>query len=253
MVIYEKARLKVAEFYFDEQEQNSAADMVRFHFRPAPIPGAVCTDRHTTELNLDQSLAALHAGMNKETRYEIRRAEKEKISTEFTSTPDRGWMESFIEFYDRFAPTKRLPTINRPRVEALHREGYFNLSRALSEDGTALVYHAYIRMGNRARLFHSGSLFRAMDKPMAACVGRANRLLHWADIQHYREQGAEIYDLGGWYAGGTDPEKLAVNRFKESFGGSVVRQFDSDRLITWKATAVWQVRNLVHAVSGRFR
>jgi hypothetical protein len=191
--------------------------------------------------------------MNKETRYEIRRAEKETISAEFTAAPDGEWMESFIDFYDRFADGKHIPRVNRPRLEALNRRGFLNLSRARREDETMLVYHAYIRMGNRARLFHSGSLFRAMDKPMAALVGRANRLLHWADVERCREDGLEIYDLGGWYAGGTDPEMLAINRFKENFGGRVVRQYDANRLVTWKAAAAWRVRNLVHALSGRFR
>jgi len=34
-----------------------------------------------------------------------------------------------------------------------------------------------------------------------------------------------MYDFGGWYSGNTDPEMLNINRFKEEFGGKVVKVY----------------------------
>jgi hypothetical protein len=251
MVIYQKARLKVAEFYFDEREQHSAADMVRFRYRPSPVPNCTSTDRHTTQLDLRVPLDILLARMKADTRHKIRRAEKDGCSTEFATAPDREWLDHFVEFYDRFATGKKLTHANRPRLDALNRHGSLALSRARAADGTVLVYHAYIRSGKCARVLHSSSLFREADKEMATTIGRANRLLHWAVIQRFREDGLETYDLGGWYTGHDDQAKIAINQFKAGFGGSIVQQYDCDRFVTWKASAAWRVRNLVIALRGR--
>ena len=42
---------------------------------------------------------------------------------------------------------------------------------------------------------------------------RANRLLHWRDIEHFKAQGLRVFDLGG-YAYNTEDEGLKrVNEF----------------------------------------
>ena len=79
-----------------------------------------------------------------------------------------------------------------------------------------------------ARLVHSASWFRAADKAQQAVNSRANRYLHWMDMLRLRELGFASYDLGGWYSGQEDVEKLNINRFKEGFGGRVVPQYNCD-------------------------
>ncbi len=44
-----------------------------------------------------------------------------------------------------------------------------------------------------------------------------------------------IYDFGGWYEGREDEERLRINAFKESFGGTVAQGWNAERLITLKA------------------
>ena len=42
---------------------------------------------------------------------------------------------------------------------------------------------------------------------------------------YFKNMGLAYYDLGGWYGGNTDKEKLAINEFKEAFGGEKTREY----------------------------
>jgi hypothetical protein len=75
---------------------------------------------------------------------------------------------------------------------------------------------------------------------MAAYISKANRLHHWLDVLRFRDEGFAIYDFGGWYAGRENEELLRINRFKESFGGVLVPQYNCDQGLSWKGVqALW--------------
>jgi hypothetical protein len=251
MVVYEKGYLKVAEVFFDEREADTHADIVRYQFRAEPITGCRSADFHTLVCDLAEDPDALMGRIHKATRYEIRRAEKESLACESAARPGDGWVTEFLDHYDRFAGSKHLKLANRTRIRALASHGALDLSRMRAAGGDILVWHAYIRTADRARLLHSASLFRSADKQEAAAIGRANRLLHWLDIQRFRAEGLAIYDFGGWYPGETDTEKLRINQFKQSFGGELVHQYNADRPVTWKGMAALQLRNAIEAVRRR--
>ena len=80
---------------------------------------------------------------------------------------------------------------------------------------------------------------------MAAYIGRANRLHHWLDVLRFRDEGFAIYDFGGWYAGTANDELLRINRFKESFGGEVVLQYNCDQALSWKGMLALWLRQVV--------
>jgi len=63
-------------------------------------------------------------------------------------------------------------------------------------------------------------------------IGRANCFHTWHDILRFQRQGIETYDFGGWYGGTENAEKLRINRFKESFGGKVVPEFNYEVGVT---------------------
>jgi hypothetical protein len=62
---------------------------------------------------------------------------------------------------------------------------------------------------------------RFEDHATARLAGILNVYLHWYEIERYREEGFQTYDLGG--IGGLD-DNLGVNRFKLQFGGTIVRE-----------------------------
>jgi lipid II:glycine glycyltransferase (peptidoglycan interpeptide bridge formation enzyme) len=98
--------------------------------------------------------------------------------------------------------------------------------RYASKNNEIETMHAYVISDNTARLHQSSSLFRTSDNPeYRNMIARANRLLHWDDILYFKNLGLKWYDLGGWYGGNTNKEQLAINIFKESFGGSQKEEY----------------------------
>lgn len=251
MITYRKAHLRVVEFFFDEQESGTPADIVRYQFRPDPVNGCESSDFHTLCLNLACDADTILSKIHKETRYEIRRASKDSFTCEYHSHPDAALAEEFFGFYDQFADSKNVPRVNRTRISAFRQHDVLDLSRVRGADGRVLVWHAYLRMRNCARLIHSASHFRAADKSEATTIGRANRYLHWKDILYCKETGLGVYDFGGWYAGQTDVEKLKINHFKESFGGEPVHQYNADRSNSLMGAAALRARVAMRLLDRR--
>jgi hypothetical protein len=246
-VTYRTAHLRVVEILFDRTCPHFLnADVLRYRFRSTPIQGSHCAKCYTRWLNLQNHPKELLANMSQTTRYQIRRAEREGVYYEFTSSPTTSQAEQFFDFYDSFARSKNLKrSINRSRVLAFLTHGLLDLSHVSSPDGRVLVWHAHVRSGPYTCLLYSASLFRREANNMAAYMGRANRLHHWCDILRFRDEGFAIYDFGGWYSGNQDQDLLRINRFKESFGGEVVVQYNCDRGITWiGALGLWLARAL---------
>lgn len=240
MLTYRKALLRVAELIFEPKGVNVSVDIVRYFYNRAPIPGCRITEFYSLWINLEHEESDLLMKMSRATRAQIRRAGTEGLKYEFDSHPTRDWVELFFDFFDSFAKSRSLKRVNRCRVLAMLDQNALDLSRICSPDGRTLVWHANIRSGSYAFCLYSASLFRCEDKPMAAYIGRANRLLHWLDILRFRDAGLTIYDFGGWYPGKKNQALLRVNRFKESFGGELVLQYNCDRAITWRgALALW--------------
>lgn len=251
MILYAKKNLKIAEFHFDEQgAPPKAVDIVRYQSRPEKVRGTICYPFSTILVDLTQEPDALMAQLSKTTRNEVRRAAKEELTFEFSAQPDRSWIADFFDFFSEFARLKGLPDLNRERILGMSESQALVLTRIKALDGTVLVWHCYVHVNGCARLVHSSSLFRAADKTMAGVISRANRYLHWLDMLHFREQGFTTYDLGGWYSGQDDAEKLNINRFKEGFGGRVAAQYNTDHGVTLKGALAVHLRRAVGALRG---
>jgi hypothetical protein len=243
LITYRKASLRVAEVFFDEKfgnRGNSDLDLIRHFYCSHPVPGARSTKIYTLWISLRQEPQSLLTNMSRATRAQLRQAAKENFKCEFSSAPTNEWTTQFFDFFDRFADSMRLKRVNRRRLLALRKKNSLDLSRISSSEGKVLVWHANIRRGEFAFCLYSSSLFRNHDRKMAAYIGRANRLLHWQDILRFRDEGVSTYDFGGWYPGSQNEALLNVNRFKESFGGELVVQYNCDVPLTPKgALALW--------------
>jgi hypothetical protein len=250
VIVYSKQRLTIAEFHFNEQGTPPAVDIIRYQSRPEKVAGTFCYPFSTILIDLRQDDDVLLSEMSKTTRNEIRRAAKDNLSFEFIALPDDSQVNEFFEFYDAFAGLKGLPKLNRARILGMRDCNSLVLTRIRAEDGTVVVWHCYVHVDDCARLVHSASLFRAVEKAQQAINSRANRYLHWLDMVHLRGQGFSTYDLGGWYSGQEDTEKLNVNRFKEGFGGRVAAQYNTDRGVTLKGVLAVQLRRAVGLIRG---
>ena len=92
-----------------------------------------------------------------------------------------------------------------------------------SEDDEIIVAHVLLRdVPMRVRPVLTATIQRN-DPQRRRLIGAFNRFLHWHEILHYRQEGIRYYDFGGVELR-TDSPLYSITRFKQSFGGSVIRE-----------------------------
>ena len=215
MIACRKHSLTVGYLYFDESPVSSKADIVHYVHWTAPTPGVRHAPYRTIVLDLRTPLDALLGRVERDTRYEIRRASKENIALNagFPCAPDL--LERFCDAHDEQMRHKCVAVIDRAQLRAARDAGVLDISWAGLDDWTILVWHCHLRRKERAMLGYSVSAHRSStDKAFRQLVGRANRRLHWEDITRLKSQGLALLDLGGWHEGGDDQELLRINHFK---------------------------------------
>jgi hypothetical protein len=132
-----------------------------------------------------------------------------------------------MNYFNEFTASKNRSAVTYSDLRQFYDAGTLCIRYAASQDKSVIyTMHAYIVSDKRARLHQSSSHFRSSsDSEFKNLVGRANRYLHWDDILYFKNMGLDYYDFGGWYGGQSDTEKLAINQFKESFGGERQQEY----------------------------
>ena len=247
MIVHRKNLLRIAEYWDGEEPNLAGVDLIRCFQQPEPLAAMACRAFYTILLDLKRDPNQLLRAMDRDTRYEIRRAAaQDQLTYDCRNGQDESVFRQFCDYYDEFAAGKARPKINRTWLSLLARAGALTLSRVNDSTGKTLVWHAYHRSTHRATLFYSASLFRRFDSSaMRNKIGRANRYQHWQDVQRFKAEGVSVYDFGGWYHGDSDTERLRINKFKEEFGGEIVKNYICERALTARAKVFLRVRRLV--------
>jgi hypothetical protein len=224
-----KSGLRIRDVFFarpDDCPPTAGADLCYFLQAQAPVADA--DPFYTSLIDLAQDEAALLDGINKGFRYEIRRARDKDLLQAQLAQPDAATLDRFYAYYDAFAGSRALAGANRAKLSALQAAGALVLAwmpdvrESAGPEAPWLSAHLYIVDGERTRLYHSASpvSLPASDRQL---IGRANKLLHWEALLHFKAAGCRTYDLGGLSMG--DALK-AIDDFKRSFGGVVVKEFN---------------------------
>ena len=203
-------------------ERSKPMQMTRLFWTPTELQSTSRVVRHdrtaTVRIDLGATLETLSKGIAKNTRYEIRQAEKlgDRIRIE-RNGPEVT--DKFLVLFNDFARSK--PEVSAINHSALRRyEGHADIFMAYLDEnpvcGHVLLRDAEI---GRARLLYSASR-RFDDRETARLSGTLNRFLHWHEICAYREEGFATYDLGGIKEDKTN----GITQFKMSFGGDVVSE-----------------------------
>jgi hypothetical protein len=256
-VIVERRRslLRTGHAFFEYPEGPLAYDIVRAIQVPEPRSGDgwVCTEFYTLLLDLRLEEDVLWQAIKNGCRQEIRRArDRDGLAVDVFDAPRQSELDAFLPFYDASAQVKGIGTGDRGMLESLGREGALGLGRVATADGQALAWHAYVVASGRARLLQSAIRREPAAADSRAATGRANRLLHWKEICHFRERGLQTYDFGGLAMTGEDPALAGIDAFKRAFGGAVVREFKCRRansalgrlaLIVERQSARWRARS----------
>ncbi|MDQ2775344.1 MAG: hypothetical protein M3Y57_10585 [Acidobacteriota bacterium] len=242
MILYKHRFITAAECWYSAPVERCPADVLHCLQLALPLGHSRTSDFKTIWIDLRKPEEQLLREMNKTTRNEIRRAAQEEFHCESWHEDVHNRVEEFCRFFEEHAVTAKAIAETRRWTKAHASHGSLDLSRAISEDGNVLVWHAYYRDAEHARLKYSVSVSRDTDGAMRAVIGRANRFLHWQDIQRFKADSLTIYDLGGWYAGSDDEKLLRVNKFKDGFGGELLTAFHCTRALTTKGRLyIWVV------------
>ncbi len=170
----------------------------------------------TVELDLTQDMETIYANFRNTVKQEIRKSEKEGVVCTF----EQDKIDEFVAFYNDFANAKKIYPTSKQRVVELGN----NLVMCFASiNGEMLVAHTYLvdEEAGIARLYHSAS--RRLDETVDRnVIGRANKLLTYKDIVHFKENGFKILDFGGYTENTEDKSLKGINEFKLSFGGEKV-------------------------------
>jgi len=250
MLVYRQHGLRTGLVYLDEEpDEKVKVDRLVFYQRATPVSHADCEQRHTLVLDLSASLEELLGGFAKDAAYEIRRAEnKDKIVCEPCDARNAEAAAAFWKFFEHFAAATGLASPGKWYFDLLCEAGLADLSLARAPGGEVLAYHAHCRGRDRVLLSNVCTLHKsAADGAKRQLIGRANRLLFRFDLLRFKEQGFRTYDFGGWYSGQTDAHLLAINKFKEQFGGQVVPTYICNQGRTVKGKIALFIRRQLQA------
>ncbi|MEA4986606.1 MAG: GNAT family N-acetyltransferase [Anaerovorax sp.] len=244
-ILRKKLFLKVNEIYFVDKELEKkilkGADIV-FYIQASKklLNSRIFTTNH---INLKLGLEDLFNNITKNTRYEIRRAiRQDKWEIQHIDQPNKEEIQLLCERYNQFAIKKNITSANFNKLVALKEANALVISKA--HVGGYWVCHVYVKDCNRARLLYS---FHYVDHNLnenKSLLGRGNRLLHWEDIQYYKQNGLNVYDFGG--AGKQDEKVRNITKFKEEFGGFSANEYNKMQGITFLGKAVVYVFEYAH-------
>jgi lipid II:glycine glycyltransferase (peptidoglycan interpeptide bridge formation enzyme) len=173
------------------------------------------------ELGDDQ---ATLAAMDKDTRYAIRRAERDGVSV--TTVTDAGDLAAIEALHGLVMETQRRAGFPKPSLQR-----YRIAWRGLASAGRATIFEArlgeellasgmLVIEGGRSFYLFAGSQREEPGEPKRY----ASYALQWAMMRHARDGSARIHDLWGIAPENATPQHpwYGVGLFKKGFGGRAV-------------------------------
>ena len=179
-------------------------------------------ERVSLRLDLTRSEDQIFAGFRKNTRYEVRRAER--LNATVRTASNEVEIDDFMSLYEDFAARKRFRAESHHEVRTLigwliNTESRGALLLARADDrvcGGAVI----ARCGRRCSY-----IWGASHQQEDLNVGH---ILQWRALQWAKSHGCTEYDFGGYTPGATSGPAW----FKAGFGGSVVHFTPPYRRVT---------------------
>lgn len=180
---------------------------------------------HTVMLDLTKSEETLLSEMRRQTRYEVRRAERLGMKVKWSDDE-----ENYREFHQVQVQTAERQHFIPPDLKTLlaEREAFGKQARlytALTADGEPVAYGLILMSGGEAEYFEAASTDLNHKLPGAYA-------LQWQVIKDLKELGIHRYNLWG-IAPPNQPEHryAGVTTFKKGFGGEIIEFVPAQDLI----------------------
>lgn len=183
---------------------------------------------HTVMIDLTVSEDELLANMRRQTRYEVRRAEKHGIKVSCDNSE-----ETFREFHKVQAETAKRQDFVPPSLKVLlaEREAFGENAKiytAVSAEGEKIAYGLIIRDGNEGDYYEAASTLLNRKMPGAYA-------LLWQAMKDLKKDGYKRFNLWGIAPAGQPNHRYAgVTTFKTGFGGEIIEYVPAHDLVMSK-------------------
>ena len=180
---------------------------------------------HTVMIDLNQSEEQLLSGMRRQTRYEVRRAEKLGIKV----TRDNS-EAIYKEFHQAQTETAKRQGFIPPNLNTLmaEREAFdknAGIYVAKTIEGEDIAYGLIVRNGNEGDYYEAASTLLNRKLPGAYA-------LLWQAMRDLKTEGYKRFNLWGIAPAGQPNHRYAgVTTFKTGFGGEVIEYVPAHDLV----------------------
>lgn len=202
----------------------------KFGLRPSPMH---LHAEHTVIIDLKKSEKDLLSNMRRQTRYEVRRAEKLKLKVDSLSADKPSFKELLNEFYETQQRTALRQHFIPPSKKELKAEceafgKNASLYVARTETGEPIAYGLILKYGKEADYFEAASTDLNRKLPGAYA-------LLWQAMKDLKTEGYERFNLWGIAPEGQPHHRYAkVTTFKTGFGGDIVNFVPAHDLVISK-------------------
>lgn len=193
--------------------------------KPSPMHLAA---EHTVIIDLKKSEESLLSEMRRQTRYEVRRADK--LGVKVTTSNSE---EIFKEFHKVQTETAKRQNFVPPNLKTLlaEREAFKDdatIYVAKTAEGESIAYGLIIKSGKEA------DYYEAASTPLNRKLPGAYALL-WQAMKDLKGQGYERFNLWGIAPAGQPNHRYAgVTTFKTGFGGEIIEYVPAHDLVISK-------------------
>ena len=217
----------------DHPHDISGCSFIKFYDfkKKVNAKGFTCQKELTTVIDLTQDLDEIYQNMNRNTKYCIRKGERDGIIVEKNNN-----YKQFYEMYISFKEQKGLKSLFEifgvGKVTLEDMKNYGTLFTA-SYNGELLAGGIYLENKSIIKALLGASKRLEVDKNKKRLVGYANRLIEWETIKYAKEKGIKEFDMGGLWSekeAENDEKKKGINSFKLGFGGKIVNHYTYQKI-----------------------
>lgn len=192
-------------------------------------------------IDLSQDIYQIWRNFSKSSaRYAINKAIRDGISVEINQDYDQ-----FIDLNRSFRKKKQIGDQNIKK-DYFKKNGVLFLAYLNSE---LLSGQFYVKDEYNIRWLVGASKRLEACHDKATVIGNANRLLVWKAINYAKSNNLREFDLGGYYTGKEEnPELERINKFKQSFGGILVKRYNYSKVYSKKfelAERIYKLKNFI--------
>lgn len=191
--------------------------------------------------DLTWSESRLFGSFSKKTRNEIHRFER---GSDYVLNKETE-LAAFFPVYNSFARRRGLSGFSEAEAQAYGKDNLIVFS--MDRNGEAEILDLYLADQDKRRVtgFLSCSLLDGItDKTQRRQLSIARRYLLWFSIRHFKREGFEVYDWGGYAPDDPDPVIRTISEFKLSFKGQVAPVYH------YYSPAFWLMEKAHHVVKG---